>query len=43
MYLHVTYLYSSFVATSGDVDTGCPRVVERIAVTNDFGKLLLDP
>ena len=43
MYLNVTYLYSAFVATSGGVDTGCPRVVKRIAVTNDFGKSLLDP
>ena len=42
MYLNVTYLYSAFVATSGGVDTGCPRVVKRIAVTNDFGKSLLD-
>ena len=42
MYLNVTYLYSAFVATSGGVDTGCPRVVKRIAVTNDFGKSILD-
>ena len=35
MYLNVTNFYSAFVATSGGVYTGCPRVVKRIAVTND--------
>ena len=46
MYLDVANFYSAFVATSGGVDTECPRVVKRIAVTNDpcqvgFGSLAL--
>ena len=43
MYLNVTYFHSAFVATSGGADNGCPRVVKRIAVTNDFGKSLFNP
>ena len=43
MYLNVTYYDRAFAATSGGVDTACPRVVKRIAVTNEFGKSLLDP
>ena len=43
MYLNVKYFDSAFSASSGGVDTGCPRGVKRIAVTNDFGKSLLDP
>ena len=41
IYLNVTYFDSAFAATSGGVFTGCPRVMKRIAVTNDFGKSLL--
>ena len=43
MYLNVTYFDSACAATSGGVDTGCPRVVKQIAVNNDFGKSLFYP
>ena len=36
MYLNVTYIYSTFVATNGGVDIVCIRVVKPIAVTNDL-------